>query len=81
MLYSFGKVFANAVCEVNIPYCFSVKDREPQAWNEVESDSNTKNVKAQTPSFIRKVNFKNWERVEDGSKCLNAGIPTRARDG
>ena len=34
----------------------SVEDREPQAWNEVESDSNTKIVKAQTLSFIRKEN-------------------------
>lgn len=35
---------------------FSVEDREPQAWNVVESDSNTKIVKAQTLSFIRKEN-------------------------
>ena len=30
-----------------------------QARNEVEGDSNTKSVKVQTPSFIRKVKLKN----------------------
>jgi len=64
-----------------MPRRISVEDREPQAWNEVESDSNTKNVKAQIPSFIRKVNLKNWERVENGSSYLNAGDPTCVRDG
>ena len=64
-----------------MPRRISVEDHEPQAWNEVESDSNTKNVKAQIPSFIRKVNFKNWEKVENGSRHLNARVPTGVRDG